>query len=316
MNFRLWEVVPIDCGVLTFVLGGGASGGSLFGKGGPSGDGAGAMASFGDFEGCFSAVIEDEEQKLNINRLNMGAVSGQAPMFQLRAMLADERFEFVFERPDAHNVKLQPDDVLIALHDWIDDAETQATLNLSGTGDPFPDGFSDENRNYMSAYPLRYRSKNASFDTLDELYMVDGVTDLFMAAFRDRITVYPDKNKLLNINTSSQEQMLLNIFMAAEDESDPRLRDLTTLQNILQEIAQAKIFSFIGMSTSQFVSIIENNGIAVKPALKAKSNKWITDKSETFTIRASGQAGNVEKKVTAVVRSNSALGKVLYYRQE
>ena len=128
------------------------------------------------------------------------------------AMLADERFEFVFERPDVHNVKLQPDDVLIALHDWIDDAETQATLNLSGTGDPFPDGFSDENRNYMSAYPLRYRSKNASFDTLDELYMVDGVTDLFMAAFRDRITVYPDKNKLLNINTASQEQMLLNIF--------------------------------------------------------------------------------------------------------
>ncbi len=322
LNFRLWELVPIDCGVLTFVLGGGASGGSLFGKsgssGGTSGDDSGGrtMASFGDFEGCFNASIEDEEQKLNINRLNMGAVSGQAPMFQLRAMLADERFEFVFERPDVHNVKLQPDDVLIALHDWIDDAETQATLNLSGTGDPFPDGFSDENRNYMSAYPLRYRSKNASFDTLDELYMVDGVTDLFMAAFRDRITVYPDKNKLLNINTASQEQMLLNIFMAAEDENDARLRDLTTLQNILQEIAQAKVFSFVGMSTSQFVSIIENNGIPVKAALKAKNNKWITDKSETFTIHATGQAGNVEKKITAVIRSNSALGKVLYFRQE
>ena len=26
LNFRLWELVPIDCGVLTFVLGGGASG--------------------------------------------------------------------------------------------------------------------------------------------------------------------------------------------------------------------------------------------------------------------------------------------------
>ena len=70
------------------------------------------------------------------------------------------------------------------------------------------------------------------------------------------------------------------------------------------------------MSTSQFVSIIENNGIPVKAALKAKNNKWITDKSETFTIHATGQAGNVEKKITAVIRSNSALGKVLYFRQE
>lgn len=314
LNFRLWEIVPIDCSVLTFVLGGG-KGGSFFG-GGKDGEEGQAMASFGDFDGCFNATIEDEEQKLNVNRLNMGAVTGQAPMLQMRAMLADERFEFVFDRADAHNVKMLPDDVLIALHDWQDDADTQATLNLSGTGDPFPDGFSDENRNYTSAYPYRYRAKNAPFDTLDELYQVDGVTDLFMAAFRDRLTVYPDKNKLLNINTASQEQMLLNIFMAAEDENDARLRDLTTLQNILSEIAQAKVFSFIGMSTSQFVSIIENNGVAVKPALKSKNNKWITDKSETFTIQATGQAGMVEKKFTVVVRSNSSLGKVLYFRQE
>ncbi|MDR0965390.1 MAG: general secretion pathway protein GspK [Myxococcales bacterium] len=317
LNFRLWEIVPIDCGVLTFALGGGLSGLSSDKPAFDTGvEGNGLLASFGDFEGCFSATIEDEEQKLNVNRLNMGSVTGLAPMLQMRALLNDLRFEFVFEREDAHKVKMLPDDVLIALHDWIDDGETQATLNLTGTGDPFPDGFSDENRNYMSHYPVRYRSKNAAFDTLDELYQVDGIGDLFMTAFRERLTVYPDKNKLLNINTSNQEQILLNIFMAAENENDPKLRDLLTLQNILMEIAQAKVFSFIGMSTSQFVSIIENNGVAVKAALKGKNNKWITDKSETFTIEAIGQAGRVEKRVTAVVRSDSALGKILYFRQE
>ena len=318
LNFRLWEIVPIDCGVLTFVLGGGLSalGGASFGGDGQEGAESLALASFGDFDGCFNATIEDEEQKLNVNRLNMGSLTGQAPMLQLRAMMVDPRFEFLFDREDAHALKLLPDEVLIALHDWIDDGETQATINLTGSGEPFPDGFSDENRNYMSRYPVRYRSKNAAFDTLDELYQVDGVGDLFMSAFRDRLTDYPDKTKLLNINTSSQEQMLLNIFLAAEDENDMKLRDLTTLQNILQEIGQAKVFSFIGMSTSQFISIIENNGITVKPALKAKNNKWITDKSETFTIRATGQAGRVEKRMTAVIRSDSALGKVLYFRQE
>ncbi len=40
----------------------------------------------------------------------------------------------------------------------------------------------------------RYEAKNARFDSVDELYRVHGVTDMFMAAFRDRLTVYPDVN--------------------------------------------------------------------------------------------------------------------------
>ena len=36
----------------------------------------------------------------------------------------------------------------------------------------------------------------------------------------------------------------------------------------------------------------------------------------TITIQATGQAGKVERTVTAVVRYNDGLGKLLYYRQE
>jgi general secretion pathway protein K len=318
LNIRLWEIVPVDCGLLTMLLGGGAQATTpespAFGK-----DGEKALPLFGDYAGCFSAQIQDEESKLNLNRLNMGSVTGQAPMQQARAMLNDPRFSFLFDKTDANGVKMNPDDVLIALHDWIDERDTQATLNLTGSGDPFPDGFGDENRNYSSKYAHRYTTKNAAFDTLDELYQVDGVSDLFMAAFRDRVTVYPDKNKLLNINTNDPIQQYINIVTVAANENDPKLRDNLTIQLIMQEISMSRMFSFMGMSAMQFINIVERNGITVKPDIKSggvKNNRWITDKSETFTIKATGQAGRVEKTITAVVRYDQGLGKVLYFRQE
>lgn len=327
INLRLWEIVPVDCDLFSMLLGGGASGGPspeapAFGEGrageGLSAEGEGRMLrSFGDYQGCFRAEITDEEQKINLNRLNAGAATGRPPMMQALLLLADPRFDFVFEKEDANGVKMTPQETLIALHDWIDERDTGAALNPLD-GDPFPDGFGDENRNYLSKYPFRYRAKNAPFDTLDEAYQVDGVSDLFMAAFGDRLTVYPDKNRLLNINTDEPVQQYLNIITVAANEADPKLKNTIVIQSILEEIAYTKMFSFLGMSASTFVSIVERAGIAIKPDIKANvaSNRWITDKSETFTVKATGQAGKVERTVTAVVRYNDGLGKVLYYRQE
>jgi len=337
INLRLWEIIPIDCNLFNMLLGGGAGGlqardpmqAPEFGEGrGGGADGLGAltakgepmvMRSFGDFEGCFSAEIADEEQKINLNRLNAGAATGRPPMLQALLLMADPRFEFVFEKSDANGVKMTAQETLIALHDWIDERDTQASLNLNDSGDPFPDGFGDENRHYMSTYPFRYRAKNAAFDTLDEVYQVDGASDVFMAAFRDRITVFPDKNRVLNINTDDPVQQYLNIVTVAANESDPKLNPLgLVIQAIREEIAYTKMFSFLGMSAATFVNIVEHNGIAIKPDIKAnlQNNRWITDKSETFTVKATGQAGRVQRTVTAVIRYNDQLGKVLYYRQE
>ncbi|MGC4113962.1 MAG: type II secretion system protein GspK [Myxococcales bacterium] len=334
INIRLWEIIPIDCNLFNMLLGGGkvdpgtAPEAPKFGEGLDTPGGAGALnlkgekavlQSFGDFEGCFSATISDEEQKLNLNRLNGGAATGRAPMMQALLAFADPRFEFVYEKPDANGVKMTAHETIIAIHDWIDERDTGASLNLTGSGDPYPDGFGDENHNYMSKYPFRYRAKNAALDTLDELYQVDGVSDLFMAAFRDRLTVYADKNKPLNINTNDPIQQYLNIVGVAASESDPKLNPLgVTIQLINEQIAMAKMFSFMGMSASTFVNIVKSNGIKINPTIEAnmQNNAWITDKSETFTVKATGQAGRVERTVTAVVRYNDQLGKVLYYRQE
>ncbi len=324
-NIRLWELVPIDCSLFNMLLGGGAAPAApaeapKFGEGLASkGEAGKPLASFGDYEGCFSAQITDEEQKINVNKLNAAGASGRAAMMQALILMADPRFEWVYEKADAHGVKQTAQETIIALHDWIDERDTGANLNLTSGADPFPDGFGDENRNYASKYPFRYRSKNASFDTLDELYQVDGVSDLFMAAFRDRLTVYADKNMSLNVNTDDENQEYLNIVTVAANEADPKLNPAgLVIQAIRQEIRLTKMFSFLGMNTATFVGIVERNGIAIKPEIKGNiaSNRWVDDKVQTFTVKATGQAGKVQRTVTAVIRSDDVLGKFLYYRQE
>ena len=105
----------------------------------------------------------------------------------------------------------------------------------------------------------------------------------------------------------------------AANEADPKLNPAgLVIQAIRQEIRLTKMFSFLGMNTATFVGIVERNGIAIKPEIKGNiaSNRWVDDKVQTFTVKATGQAGKVQRTVTAVIRSDDVLGKFLYYRQE
>jgi general secretion pathway protein K len=148
--------------------------------------------------------------------------------------------------------------------------------------------------------------------------MVRGVNDRFMAAFGDRLTVWLDVNAKLNINTNDPLQMLTNILSAAYNSNDPKLRDPRLLQIILQEIQVRKMFSFLGLSPQDFIAILKQNGVQVKPVLDnpASPSNFLTATSDTFRITATGRVGRIEKKLTAVVRYDDLLGKLLYWKED
>jgi general secretion pathway protein K len=45
-------------------------------------------------------------------------------------------------------------------------------------------------------------------------------------------------------------------------------------------------------------------------------NRFLGDKSTTFTIKSVGEAGSVQKTLTAVIRLDDGLGKLVYWREE
>jgi len=336
LNIQLWKLARVDCHMLKGLVKsdpGEGKGGKKEPERAPQDEkftmddeegGEQALSdqplkrSFGGFEGCFLANISDEEEKLNIHRLAGLATDALPTASRLMDLLGDKRFEFLFNRDDANRVRVTPQDVVIALKDWVDEDEVQSAINVADPVNPFAAGFSPEDSNYDRFDP-RYEAKNARFDSVDELYRVHGVTDMFMAAFRDRLTVYPDVNSKPNVNTDDPMMMYMAILSVSDPaHPDPRLRDPIFINEIISRIRSARMFSFFGMSVQDFVGVVESAGIPINPAIKASAanNRLVGDKSQTFTIKSVGEAGSVQKTITAVVKLDDSLGKLLYWREE
>jgi len=326
LGIRLWEILPIDSNAFTMLLSGEVAG---LGKittdqsaqptPAPTERPPQVQHTFGSFEGSFNAKIVDENSRINVIGLDGLGGAPLATLIQLRAMMSDPKYDFIFNEEDANHDKVRRDDVILAMKDWIDLDETGSAIDPTNTANPFVNGFSDENSAY-DRYEPRYKAKNAHFDSLEELYLVRGVNDRFMAAFGDRLTVWPDINAKLNINTNDPQQMLTNILIAAARPDDPALRDPRLLQTILQEIQLRKMFSFFGMSAQDFVSILQANGIRLRPEIDPRisgnASQFFGATSDTFRITGIGRVGRIEKKVTAVVRYDDTMGKMLYWKEE
>ena len=78
------------------------------------------------------------------------------------------------------------------------------------------------------------------------------------------------------------------------------------------------MFSFLGLSAQDFIGILKANGIRVNPVLENTSNpgNFLASTSDTFRITATGRAGRIEKTLTAVVRYDDLLGKLLYWKED
>jgi general secretion pathway protein K len=324
LGIRLWEILPVDSNAMGAVLSGNIAGVEKAesppaeAPPQPAGDKP-ALNPFGSFDGSFHARIVDENSRINVVGLDGLGTAPLATLIQLRAMMSDPKYDFIFDEEDANRDRVRRDDVVLAMKDWVDLDETGSAIDPTNTANPFVNGFSDENSAY-DRYQPRYKAKNAHFDSLEELFMVRGVNDRFMAAFGDRLTIWPDINSKLNINTNEPQQMLTNILIAAQNPNDPVLRDPRLLRTILQELQLRKMFSFFGISAQDFVSILQANGIRLRPEIDPRINgnasTFFGSTSDTFRITATGHVGRLEKKVTAVVRYDDALGKLLYWNEE
>ena len=340
IHLRLWDIIPVDSGTLQLFIGPSMAplAGSSDGKPTPP-EPLGPMTAagreyrlnvpnraFGDFEGSFHSEVSDEESKINVNALNQLSALAAATSMELLTLMhwKDPKYDFLFQDDDLHR-QVKREEVLMNIHDWIDQDSATSTFNplaLMSFADPFTVGFGDEDEFYQRQDP-RYRAKNAPLDSVDELYLVHGITDRFMAAFGKRLTVYSAPNALLNVNTNDPTQQLTNILVALDTMQHPGvvqqlLGSPMLLQTILSELQMMRMFSFLGLSVQSFLAVLTANGLPVNPflATPGSPNAFLGDTSSTFAIHASGQVGEVETRITAVIRYDDNLGKLLYWRED
>ena len=316
-SIRLWEMVPVDSTVAGMLLG--AAPASAAEEDSPARD-PGA-------DGSFQAKIEDEDGKINVRQLNALGALPAAQAARLTELVKDPRYDFLFDEEDANGIRVNRRDLLGYLRDWTDEDDVTSvyTGNLLA---PFEPGFADENGIYQRLEE-RYLTKNAWFDSLGELHLVAGVSDAFMTAFGDSLTVYPDVNAPININAADRVGLLVNALVMSDPPGIPQppLLEPGFEQRLDAALMLVRPMPFMSMSPQQFATALQSLGIRVQQlytqATNTDSRAAFGDRSTTFRIRSTGTSGVVTKNLDAVVTFDQRagplardLGRVVHWNED
>ena len=153
--------------------------------------------------------------------------------------------------------------------------------------------------------PSPYKPKNAGFDTMGEVRLVNGWhRDDVWEKFGDELTIYGSGRT--NVNTASREG-LLALMRAYVIPNTPQFQDL-----LLTEIQIYKSLATYP-NAAGFVRHLESLGATVDPRMTSA----IKTESDVFTITSTGEVRGAVVKIVAVVDfSRSGLGTVVQYRVE
>ncbi len=326
-RLQIWKLVPVDSMLVENLFPREGRGGDASDRAGRPGDRAGEVtpprAGPGAGPGRFSATIDDEDRKVNVQFDSLGSDLG-SQVAAYMALVADRRWDPLFEREDANGVKQSRTELAANLTDWVDsDSQQSAFTGLPYK--PFENGFGDENYLYDRG-PDRYKAKNARFDSLDELYLVAGFSDLHMAAFGDRLTVYPKKEAKMNVNADGPAELLRNARIMADPPNQPVFSDPTFPDRLVEAVKLVRAGGFITMSPQQFAAVLGSLGVGVSSlytGTNVDARGAFTDRSYVFRIRGQGRAGAVVKDVEAVVsfepsqaREDADLGRLIRWHEE
>lgn len=270
------------------------------------------LLPFGSYQGSFRAEIINEEAKINLNKLNNPGTSGTETALTLLQLLMDERWDFLFEEENLHRERVTREELVVRIRDWIDENEVEQALDPGVVTGIFVDTASDEERHYVR-YPDRYRPKNALFDTMEELHLVAGMSDRIYAAFGEMFTVFPDINARISLDTDNPLMLLNLLRVMSADPNHMAFTNEHTVESMLRELMLLKSASLFSPPTAeQFAAILVMHGLTPRPDIDTQ----FSTTSNTYRIEATGQVGDVSRTVTAVIRLDDRLGKLLYFRED
>lgn len=245
--------------------------------------------NFLDFEGDFSVTVRGEDCRPGVNQLAsrdpatpvQNTVVGQ----QIAGLLSGEaNDQWLRDR------NLDKWDLISNLADWVDADDIVA----SGKGS-YEDDFYNRGDN-------PYLSKNAKFDTQDEMRLVEGWQDEVYARFGSQLSIYGGGK--IDINCADDEGLkgicLGNITGCNDD----------TATRFVQAFHEAETTTAF-TSGAVFVQWCEANGFTVSNPQLAS---MITTKNTIFTLTSTGLVGDASARITAVIDQSSDIGKILYWK--
>jgi len=309
----LWQMVPVfNTGLLRMMMG---SGGDIddiseedleeFKKTGQvadaytegMGEGLFSDRDFLDFDGDFSAEIKDHESRVGIN----GFSSESATVIQdsdtaqrLYALLSGDENDQWF-----HDRNLDRWELIGNLKDWVD----ADTVRSGGLG-----GFEDNL--YNTGTDLRgdedgYLTKNAPFESLEELHLVAGWEGEVFDRYAEQITVFGAGK--INVNTASEAVLSSTVRACATS-----IPGDTELANCMAQVDDYMLMASFQKGSEFAQYVLTTCGIEMEESC---ANNQLTNSSKTFTVSSTGLVGTSAVTLTVVYDfSRKSTGEVLHWR--
>ena len=278
--------------------------------------------------GNFDAQITAEDGKIDIN-CGGGATSDRSKQLivyrLLMGLMYSRRFDELFSDADNTGNFAVRTDVARAIIDWADGDEQMFS----------PEGGSNSEDYRYDAHADHYRAHDNSYDTVEEVKMVRGVSDGFMEAFQPFLTVYAsDPSCKVNLGAISNKEsgdctpLVMAVIRAAatpdplKPPADPTVFNdaiLYPLASILCDRASTAGFD----SLNTITSLLANPQTAVLPddpryrmfqGMKplavdagALGSVAYVGTPRVYRVAATGESGRVKKKITAIVDTGRTL---------
>ena len=212
-------------------------------------------------DGYFSCELEDEERRLNVNALTLENVNVFIALFE--ALEIDQN---------------TAQTIAFSIADWEDPDHVP--------NDPSY-GAEDE---YYSGLDQPFKCKNAPLDSLEELFLVRGMTPEIFEKIEPSLTIFPRQGFLfVNINTASEKVLHALAAAVAGSATNTTEGDVDSLV--------AKILDYRG-ADEDFQGRREDWFTQFQQRLNAKEqaifltlNRYWTFKSDYFRVESEGAAG-------------------------
>jgi len=220
-------------------------------------------------DGTALVAIEDEERKVNLNRLVLP--NGNAP---------DEQRLAVFRRL-LETLGVDPA-VADAVVDWLDNDDAPRVGGAESS--------------YYLGLPYPYRAKNDLFDAVGELRLVRGVTPQVFEKLRPHVTVHSSGK--VNINTAPKE--VLMSLSAGSDAAEAGAIDSAAADAI---VAYRKEHPFTRSEEIGNVS-----PFLMELYRRTRLRDIVDVQSTAFRVRATGVFGDTSRTVDAIgIRSGNTI---------
>ncbi|TVQ92899.1 MAG: hypothetical protein EA397_05810 [Deltaproteobacteria bacterium] len=335
----LWQMVPmINTGLLRmiFVSGSGtdlddvremeAEGGLTEEQREMSEQGFGRKPGFLSFTGDFVAEVKDESRRINVKNIQgtdvaslqmdpagaqlMGLMTGQQSCRAIRAGEPMSTSDMDDNNAFFRDRSLEPLELIGNLADWVDLDSSRAYMG------------GNEDTLYERLDPP-YRAKNAPFDTLEEIRLVEGWhRDDVWERFGERLTVFGDGR--VNVNTADCEVLwaLLKSFTMpppTDFQVDSCIRAIEMYRGVVPFANEQAFVQYLQNGAgppmgSMMGSMPDVTGRCdLNPAPQMAQH--ITTKTKVFRVTSVGEVNDARVTIEAVFDfSNMIEGQTLFWR--